>query len=179
MKLRYLILGATLLAVPAQAGQWRDGRYWPDPPNRGGHADLRGEWADLTQSNEAIADGCQSEDATIKGPWPDRHLDRPDCVAVHLYVTCYTEGLAAILFTSMTAPVASGWSGCRVGLAPTGKRPALLNGAHVNRSLRVDRFDRAYRREHCVSRLVGQRAPSGRGVPEGPAQMQGGGAWRS
>jgi hypothetical protein len=24
--------------------------------------------------------------------------------------------------TSMTAPVASGWSGCRVGLAPTGKR---------------------------------------------------------
>jgi hypothetical protein len=22
----------------------------------------------------------------------------------------------------MTAPVASGWSGCRVGLAPTGKR---------------------------------------------------------
>jgi len=23
---------------------------------------------------------------------------------------------------SMTAPVASGWSGCRVGLAPTGKR---------------------------------------------------------
>ena len=87
MKLRYLILlGATLLAVPAQAGQWRDGRYWPDPPNRGGHADLRGEWADLTQSNEAIADGCQSEDATIKGPWPDRHLDRPDCVAVRRLV---------------------------------------------------------------------------------------------
>src|SRR6266446_3744303 len=24
--------------------------------------------------------------------------------------------------TSMTAPVASGWSGCRVGFAPTGKR---------------------------------------------------------
>src|SRR5213079_574813 len=24
--------------------------------------------------------------------------------------------------SSMTAPVASGWSGCRVGLAPTGKR---------------------------------------------------------
>jgi hypothetical protein len=22
----------------------------------------------------------------------------------------------------MTAPIASGWSGCRVGLAPTGKR---------------------------------------------------------
>ena len=24
--------------------------------------------------------------------------------------------------TSMTAPIASGWSGCRVGFAPTGKR---------------------------------------------------------
>ena len=39
----------------------------------------------------------------------------------HLYVTCYTEGFSHFV-TSMTAPVASGWSGCRVGLAPTGKR---------------------------------------------------------
>src|SRR5271170_5575049 len=39
----------------------------------------------------------------------------------HLYVTCYTEGSSHFV-TSMTAPVASGWSGCRVGLAPTGKR---------------------------------------------------------
>src|SRR5216117_808664 len=31
--------------------------------------------------------------------------------------------------TSMTAPVASGWSGCRVGLAPTGKAPPF-HGAH-------------------------------------------------
>ena len=31
--------------------------------------------------------------------------------------------------TSMTAPIASGWSGCRVGLAPTGKR--RLSTAHV------------------------------------------------
>jgi hypothetical protein len=29
----------------------------------------------------------------------------------------------------MTAPVASGWSGCRVGLAPTGKR--RLSTAHA------------------------------------------------
>src|SRR5438067_8903027 len=27
--------------------------------------------------------------------------------------------------TSMTAPIASGWSDCRVGLAPTGKAPPL------------------------------------------------------
>src|SRR6202451_863632 len=32
--------------------------------------------------------------------------------------------------TSMTAPVASGWSGCRVGLAPTGKR--RLSTAHTH-----------------------------------------------
>jgi hypothetical protein len=30
----------------------------------------------------------------------------------------------------MTAPIASGWSGCRVGLAPTGKR--RLCTAHAN-----------------------------------------------
>src|SRR5215211_1264348 len=34
---------------------------------------------------------------------------------------------------SMTAPVASGWSGCRVGLAPTGKR--RLSTAHTRSGL--------------------------------------------
>ncbi len=33
--------------------------------------------------------------------------------------------------TSMTAPIASGWSGCRVGLTPTGKR--RLCTAHTHR----------------------------------------------
>ena len=37
--------------------------------------------------------------------------------------------------TSMTAPIASGWSGCRVGLAPTGKR--RLCTAHANNGRRV------------------------------------------
>ena len=36
-------------------------------------------------------------------------------------MTCYTEGFSHFV-TSMTAPVASGWSVRRVGLAPTGKR---------------------------------------------------------
>jgi hypothetical protein len=36
--------------------------------------------------------------------------------------------------TSMTAPIASGWSDCRVGLAPTGKTPPL-HGAHPERTL--------------------------------------------
>jgi hypothetical protein len=30
----------------------------------------------------------------------------------------------------MTAPIASGWSGCRVGLAPTGKRRLFTAHTH-------------------------------------------------
>jgi hypothetical protein len=36
-------------------------------------------------------------------------------------VTRITEGFSHFV-ASIAAPVASGWSGCRVGLAPTGKR---------------------------------------------------------
>ena len=46
---------------------------------------------------------------------------RPAHSRRHLYVTSYTEGFSHFV-TSMTAPVASGWSVRRVGLAPTGKR---------------------------------------------------------
>ena len=38
--------------------------------------------------------------------------------------------------TSMTAPIASGWSVCRVGLAPTGKR--RLYTAHTQLGHRRD-----------------------------------------
>jgi hypothetical protein len=46
-------------------------------------------------------------------------------------VTSYTEGFSHFV-TSMTAPVASGWSVRRVGLAPTGKRRLLT--AHTKSS---------------------------------------------
>ena len=46
---------------------------------------------------------------------------RPTHLRRHLYVTCYTEGFNHFA-TSMSAPVASGGSVRRVGLAPTGKR---------------------------------------------------------
>ena len=49
---------------------------------------------------------------------------RPAHSRRHLYVTCYTEGFSHFV-TSMTAPVASGWSVRRVGLSPTGKRRLL------------------------------------------------------
>ena len=49
---------------------------------------------------------------------------RPAHSRRHLYVTRYTEGFSHFV-TSMTAPVASGWSVRRVGLSPTGKRRLL------------------------------------------------------
>jgi hypothetical protein len=65
---------------------------------------------------------------------------RPAHSRGHLYVTCYTEGSSHFV-TSMTAPVASGWSGCRVGLAPTGKRRLLT--AHANSGHSWVRFQKS------------------------------------
>jgi hypothetical protein len=39
----------------------------------------------------------------------------------HQFVTRFSEGFSSFV-TSIAAPVASGWSVCRVGLTPTGKR---------------------------------------------------------
>ncbi len=46
---------------------------------------------------------------------------RPAHSRCHQFVARLTEGFRHFV-TSLPAPVASGWSGCRVGLAPTGKR---------------------------------------------------------
>src|SRR6266853_5369204 len=48
--------------------------------------------------------------------------------AVTAYRDTLTRGFSHFV-TSIAAPVASGWSGCRVGLAPTGKR--RLSTAHA------------------------------------------------
>ena len=48
--------------------------------------------------------------------------------AVTVYRDTLTRGFSHFV-TSMTAPLASGWSGCRVGLTPTGKR--RLSTAHT------------------------------------------------
>ena len=52
--------------------------------------------------------------------------------AVTVYRDTLSEGFSHFV-TSMTAPVASGWSGCRVGLAPTGKRRLVT--AHAKNGL--------------------------------------------
>src|SRR6202140_50125 len=49
--------------------------------------------------------------------------------AVTVYRDTLTRGFSHFV-TFMTAPVASGWSVCRVGLAPTGKR--RLSTAHTH-----------------------------------------------
>ena len=56
---------------------------------------------------------------------------RPAHSRCHQFVARLPEGFRHFV-TSMPAPVASGWSGCRVGLAPTGKRRLLT--AHVESS---------------------------------------------
>jgi hypothetical protein len=48
-----------------------------------------------------------------------------------------TEG-SSVFVASITAPVASGLSGCRMGLAPTGKR-RLFHGEHPIQTLRAFR----------------------------------------
>jgi hypothetical protein len=45
----------------------------------------------------------------------------------------------------MTAPIASGWSGCRVGLAPTGKRRLVT--AHTQLGLQPIEFHTAIYRD--------------------------------
>src|SRR5205814_7801913 len=57
---------------------------------------------------------------------------RPAHSRRHQFVTRYTEGFSYFL-ASIAAPVASGWSVRRVGLAPTGKR--RLSTAHTHSCL--------------------------------------------
>jgi len=53
-----------------------------------------------------------------------------------------TEGFSHFV-TSMTAPVASGWSGCRVGLTPTGKRRLYTAHTQVRHCCRSVSFQQA------------------------------------
>src|SRR5467141_475724 len=57
--------------------------------------------------------------------------------AVTVYRDTLTRGFSHFV-TSIAAPVASGWSGCRAGLAPTGKR--RLSTAHAISGLTRQNF---------------------------------------
>jgi hypothetical protein len=70
----------------------------------------------------------------IEETLPDPSAGRSTCWAgradSRMWWRCcrLTEGFSHFV-TSIAAPVASGWSGCRVGFAPTGKVPPF-HGAH-------------------------------------------------
>ena len=74
--------------------------------------------------------------------------------AVTVYRDTLTRGFSHFV-TSMTAPVASGWSGCRAGLAPTGKRH--LPTAHANS--RPQQCDRSYDRNRLDYKQYGCQTP--------------------
>jgi hypothetical protein len=58
---------------------------------------------------------------------------RPAHLRRHLYATCYTEGSSHFV-TSMTAPVASGWSGSLLARISTGENDAPCQGTQNNRA---------------------------------------------
>ena len=64
---------------------------------------------------------------------------RPAHSRCHQFVTRLPEGFSHFV-TSMTAPVASGWSGCRAGLTPAGKRHLFT--AHTRSGHRRPRRNR-------------------------------------
>ncbi len=82
---------------------------------------------------------------------------RPAHSRCHLFVARLPEGFSHFV-ASMTAPVASGWSGCRVGLAPTGKRRLVT--AHTQGGRSAPRIRRPKPDMRPRLSMVRQRAPS-------------------
>jgi len=85
--------------------------------------------------------------------------------AVTVFRDSFTEGFNYFV-TSIVAPVASGWSNCRVGLSTTGKAPPS-HGAPLNRSFReIAEFDRdglADGRQRVISTLCSPSRPAALG----------------
>jgi hypothetical protein len=78
--------------------------------------------------------------------------------AVTVYRDTLSEGFSHFV-TSMTAPVASGWSGCRVGLAPTGKRRLVT--AHAISGL----MHRSREHRHSITLSARSTSPAGTSCP--------------
>src|SRR5438132_11208635 len=77
--------------------------------------------------------------------------------AVTVYRDTLSEGFSHFV-TSIAAPVASGWSGCRVGLAPTGKR--RLSTAHTpSGPLRISELHFLIALEAGLARRVVEHMP--------------------
>ena len=100
---------------------------------------------------------------------------RPAHSRSHLYVTCYTEGFSHFV-SSMTAPVASGWSGCRVGTLTHWKAPPS-HGAHVKPTLQTASVDASNREgsvlipEEAAPRFRDDVAPRNGMMPPPDSEM--------
>ena len=81
--------------------------------------------------------------------------------AVTVYRDPLTEGFSHFV-SSIAAPVASGWSGCRVGLAPTGKR--RLSTAHATSGL-------MHRSKHSVYSITSSARASSIGGTSSPSAL--------
>ena len=85
---------------------------------------------------------------------------RPAHSRCHQFVARLPEGFSHFV-TSMTAPVASGWSICRVGFTPTGKRrliTAHTQSSHINpRGADIRRRGQPETSEARSARLVRSR----------------------
>ncbi len=104
-------------------------------PTKGSGVFFTGELgANLSLANVVVSMPPTGQTAGGSSPGNDPHVRlarrslalRPAHSRRYLYVTGYTQGFSHFV-TSMTAPVASGWSVRRMGLAPHGKR-RLLTG---------------------------------------------------
>jgi hypothetical protein len=80
--------------------------------------------------------------------------------------------------TSMTAPVASGWSGCRVGLTPTGKRRLFTAHATCRLTQCSEHRRSANHRSLTTITVIGFADP-GRGIKNATAGVHRGSARRS
>jgi hypothetical protein len=80
--------------------------------------------------------------------------------AVTVFRDTLSEGFSYFV-TSIAAPVASGWSGCRVGLAPTGKRRLIM--AHTQTDIRQEAtatLEPFAACQHLIRRLLAVRGIS-------------------
>jgi hypothetical protein len=103
----------------------------------------------------------------------------PRTRAVTVYRDTHSEGFSYFV-TSIAAPVASGWSGCRVGFAPTGKRRLLTahtRNGHPSQKLDDELGNVAARCRHCPELPLG--APRiDRALPQSHSCAAGGGLSR-
>ena len=120
MRFAFLFVAALLFAAPAFAEEYEEG------PNGGLMLDVAGIDAELLTSENTVTINVFDVKNAIPPPAlpgfrGTTNLSTTPGRAVTVYRDTLSEGFSHFV-TSMTAPVAFGWRGCRVGLAPTGKR---------------------------------------------------------